>query len=69
MKIFVNKFQPIQYINKTPYLIFGIVEIPKVENKVTEMKDYLGCDTAFKNLKENVYYFCNEIKEIEFEEL
>ena len=65
MKIFPNRYRPIQYINKIPFLIHAIVEIEKVENKVNEMKQYLGCDTAFKNLKENVYYFCEEIKEVE----
>lgn len=65
MKIFPNRYRPIQYINKTPFLIHAIVEIEKVESKVNEMKQYLGCDTTFKNLKENVYYFCEEIKEVE----
>jgi hypothetical protein len=65
MKIFPNRYRPIQYINKIPFLIHAIVEIEKVESKVNEMKEYLGCDTAFKNLKENVYYFCEEIKEVE----
>jgi hypothetical protein len=69
MKIFANKFQPIQYINKKPYLIHAVIEIGKVEGLVTEMKQYLGCDTAFKVLKENVYYFAEEIKEVKFEEI
>jgi len=69
MKIFANRFQPIQYINKTPYLIHAIIEIPKIEHIVTDVKKYFGCDIAFKNDREGVYYFCEEIKEVEFEEI
>ena len=31
------------------------------------LKDYWYCDTVLK--KENMFYFCNEIKEIEYEEV
>jgi hypothetical protein len=31
------------------------------------LKKYWRCDTVLK--KENVYYFCNEIKEIDYEEI
>ena len=31
------------------------------------IKEYWHCDTVLK--KENVYYFCNEIKEIDYEEI
>jgi len=31
------------------------------------IKDYWHCDTVLK--KENIYYFCNEIKEIDYEEI
>ena len=31
------------------------------------LKDYWYCDTVLK--KENMFYFCNEIKEIEYEEI
>jgi hypothetical protein len=31
------------------------------------LKDYWHCDTVLK--KENIYYFCNEIKETEYEEI
>ena len=68
MKIFANRFQPIQYINHIPYLIHAIVPIEKIEH-TTDMKNYLGCDTAFKNVREGVYYFVEEIKEVEFEEI
>lgn len=69
MKIYPNRFQPIQYINKKPYLIFAVIEIPRADSLVTEMKEYLGCSTAFKNTREGVYYFAEEIKEVEFENI
>jgi hypothetical protein len=31
------------------------------------LKKYWHCDTVLK--KENIYYFCNEIKEIDYEEI
>ena len=31
------------------------------------IKEYWHCDTVLK--KENVYYFCNEIKSIDYEEI
>ena len=31
------------------------------------LKDYWHCDTVLK--KDNLYYFCNEIKEIDYEEI
>jgi len=31
------------------------------------LKDYWHCDTVLK--KEDIYYFCNEIKEIDYEEI
>lgn len=68
MEIFTNKRQPIQYINKIPFLIYAIIPILKINN-VTDVKNYLGCTTAFKNDREGVYYFCSEIEEVEFEEI
>lgn len=69
IKTFVNKLTPIQTINQTSYLIHAIIDIPTAERRVEDIKQYFGCDTAFKNLKENVYYFCEEIKEIEYEQI
>ena len=31
------------------------------------LKEYWHCDTVLK--KENIYYFCNEIKEIDYAEI
>ena len=69
MIIFINRNQPIQYINRIPYLIYAIIPISKVDTIVTDVKNYLGCSTAFKNDREGNYYFCEEIKEVEFEEI
>jgi len=69
MIIFTNRNQPIQYINKIPYLIHAIIPILKVDNIVTDVKNYLGCSTAFKNDREGNYYFCEEIESVKFEEI
>lgn len=64
MKVYVNKFKPIQKINEKLYLISAEVEIVKVQS-VQDVKNYLGCDTAFKNNRTGTYIFCNEIEEAE----
>jgi hypothetical protein len=40
---------------------------PKIEENISILKKLWHCDTALK--KEGVFYLCNEIKEIEFEEI
>jgi hypothetical protein len=42
-----------------------IREFEKIDANI--LKDYWHCDTVLK--KENIYYFCNEIKETEYEEI
>lgn len=42
-----------------------IRESEKIDANI--LKDYWHCDTVLK--KENIYYFCNEIKETEYEEI
>ena len=37
------------------------------KNQPDILKEYWNCDTVLK--KENLYYFCNEIKEIDYEEI
>ena len=39
--------RPIEYINHKPYVLFGIIPINRVKN-ATLIKEWLGCDTAFK---------------------
>ena len=60
--IYVRRNQPIQYINGNPYRIHAVWKIPLVTD-IPSFKQYLGCDTVFKNDKEGVFYFCNELEE------
>jgi hypothetical protein len=60
--LYKQRNQPIQYINGNPYLIHGIWKLHQVTD-VNSLKRYLGCTTVFKNDKEGVFYFCNEIEE------
>lgn len=66
--IYTNKSQPIQYINKTPYLIHAVFPITEVKN-VVDLKNYLGVDTAFKQNSTGNFIFCNEVTEPEYEEI
>jgi len=68
MKVYTNKLKPIQYINKTPYLVTAIAPITQVNNPA-DVKGYLKCSTAFRSDKQNIYIFCNEIEPVEFEEI
>jgi len=68
MPIYTNKSQPIQYINKTPFLVHAVFPISHIKD-VNGIKEYLGVDTAFKQNSTGVFIFCNEIKEHEFEEI
>ena len=61
---YVRRYRPIKYINGNPYLIYAIWELYKVTD-VSSLKEYLGCSTVFKNDKEGVFYFCNEIESAE----
>ena len=48
------------------FLLYLIIrETPKIDANI--LKDYWHCDTVLK--KDNLYYFCNEIKEIDYEEI
>jgi len=48
------------------FLLYHMIrEFEKLEPNI--LKDYWHCDTILK--KENIYYFCNEIKDIEYEEI
>lgn len=68
MRIYPNKLKPIQYINKIPYLITANIPIQQVKD-VTLIKEWLECETAFKNNNLGLFIFCNEIEEIKFEEI
>ena len=40
---------------------------PKIDENISLLKKYWRCDTALK--KDGMFYLCNEIPEIEFEEI
>ena len=55
----------IQFGDRT-FLLYRTVKVTdKIEPNI--LKQYWHCDTVLK--KENLYYFCNEIKEINYEEI
>lgn len=62
--IYANRNRPLQYINGNSYLVHAIWKIPAVID-VHGIKKYLGCDIVFKNDKEGVFYFCNEIQDVQ----
>jgi hypothetical protein len=66
--IYVNRQRPIQRINDNLYLISAEIPITKVKN-VQDVKNYLGCDTAFRVNKKGTYIFCETIQEIQYEEV
>ena len=48
------------------FLLYRTVrEFEKLDAEI--LKQYWHCDTVLK--KENLYYFCNEIKQIDYEEI
>ena len=64
MGVYINRFRPITKINNTLYLIYAELPIVKVRS-VQDVKNYLGCTTAFKHNKTGTYIFCDEIEEAE----
>jgi hypothetical protein len=40
---------------------------PKIDENISLLKKFWRCDTALK--KDGMFYLCNEISEIEFEEI
>ena len=44
-----------------------IKETPKINGNTELLKQYWHCDTVLK--KDGMFYFCNEILSIEFEEI
>ena len=49
--------------------MFMLYRTVKVTDKIDAniLRKYWNCDTVLK--KEEIYYFCNEIKEIDYEEI
>ena len=64
--VYINKFRPIHRIGTSLYLIYAEIPITKVHN-IQDVKNYLGCDTAFRHNKTGNYIFCDEIKEAEIQ--
>jgi hypothetical protein len=68
MRNFPKYKGPIQYIGGNPYQICAIYPIQHVKNP-SLIKEWLDCDTAFKNNREGVYYFCDKIEEVWYEQV
>ena len=50
------------------FVLYRTIKLtPKIEENISILKKLWHCDTALK--KEGIFYLCNEIKEIEFEEI
>ena len=50
------------------FVLYRTVKItPKIEENISLLKKHWRCDTALK--KDGIFYICNEVKEIEFEEI
>lgn len=64
MPILSSITNQIRYINNIPYIIRATFFIELVKD-TTPIKEYLNCSTVFKNKKEGVYIFCDEIIEAE----
>lgn len=63
--IFPSYKRPIEYINHTPYVVHAIIPVERCKN-VNMIKEWLGVDTAFK-VKNRDFWFCDEIKEADWE--
>ena len=68
MNRYPNYKGPIDYINNNPYQVVATFPITRVK-EVKMIKEWLGCDTAFKSNRNNLYIFCNEIQEIDWEDV
>ena len=50
------------------FLLYRTIKItPKIDENISLLKKFWRCDTALK--KDGIFYLCNEIPEIEFEEI
>ena len=50
------------------FTLYRTIKItPKIDKNISLLKKFWRCDTALK--KEGMFYLCNEIPEIEFEEI
>lgn len=66
MGVYPSYKRRIEYINKIPYLVHA--EWPIYRIKDTQIiKEWLGCDTVFKNNKSGVFMFCEKIEDVDWE--
>jgi len=50
------------------FVLYRTIKItPQIEENIFILKKYWRCDTALK--KDGIFYLCNEVPEIEFEEI
>ena len=50
------------------FILYRTIKItPKIDENISLLKKFWRCDTALK--KDGIFYLCNEIPEIEFEEI
>jgi len=66
--IFPSYKRPIEYINRIPYIVHAMIPIDRCKN-VPAIKEWLGVDTAFKVHSKGTYWFCEEIKEADWEDV
>lgn len=66
--IFPSHRRKARYINNNLYIIHAVIPIDRVKSAPL-IKEWLGVDTAFKVQREGTYWFCEEIKEIDWEDV
>jgi len=50
------------------FVLYRTIKItPKIEKNISILKKYWRCDTALK--KDGVFYICNEVLDVNFEEI
>ena len=50
------------------FVLYRIIKItPKIEKNISLLKKYWRCDTALK--KDGIFYLCNEVLDVNFEEI
>ncbi len=59
---YIKNNRPIRSINETLYQIYAEYQIDRVKD-VQGIKEWLGCETAFKHNQSGTYIFCSKIEE------
>ena len=50
------------------FVLYRTIKVtPKIEENLSTLKKFWRCDTALK--KDGIFYLCNEVLEVEFEEI